>query len=386
MAGAGSPPSLVRLSIDASGVSDAFAQLWSVLPVGAPRKRASTGHGGARIDSGQHTMAAILLSRVLKTTDDSVLGGAASAPYAITLLQQLRGLFLAMARREGSTALEAAQVQTLFSMAGSTILSRQAYGTLLSLPCRLPFDRAQDLVRRLVEAVTAVRATDEGAQLAGLSSENSPQAEMAATVEAFVQAVRVKMTAASAASSTASSAAASTAPTQPPSPPRLPAPQMPCAIDPTSSLVGAIEAVLSGRVGMHLAANDAAAILQAMEEALSFLTPAPTAERRALLQRNVLSALVELSAAQLYATVLRACASDADADAAGSAAPHPPAHPPARPPAQPSTQPPAAAAAAATRLDGLLRAVVDRCAAANAEETVAGMLGDGPSRTGPLWP
>ena len=95
---------------------------------------------------------------------DSVLGGAASAPYAITLLQQLRGLFLAMARREGSTALEAAQVQTLFSMAGSTILSRQAYGTLLSLPCRLPFDRAQDLVRRLVEAVTAVRATDEGAR------------------------------------------------------------------------------------------------------------------------------------------------------------------------------------------------------------------------------
>ena len=183
---------------------------------------------------------------------------------------------------------------------------------------------------------------------------------------------------------TASSAAASTAPTQPPSPPRLPAPQMPCAIDPTSSLVGAIEAVLSGRVGMHLAANDAAAILQAMEEALSFLTPAPTAERRALLQRNVLSALVELSAAQLYATVLRACASDADA--AGSAAPHPPARPPARTPAQPSTQPPAAAAAAATRLDGLLRAVVDRCAAANAEETVAGMLGDGPSRTGPLWP
>ena len=41
---------------------------------------------------------------------------------------------------------------------------------------------------------------------------------------------------------------------------------------------------------------------------------------------------------------------------------------------------------AVTRLDGLLRAVVDRCAAANAEETVAGMLGDGPSRTGPLWP
>ena len=37
-------------------------------------------------------------------------------------------------------------------------------------------------------------------------------------------------------------------------------------------------------------------------------------------------------------------------------------------------------------LDGLLRAVVDRCAAANAEETVAAMLGDGPSRTGPLWP
>ena len=129
---------------------------------------------------------------------------------------------------------------------------------------------------------------------------------------------------------------------------------------------------------------DAAAILQAMVEALSFLTPAPTAERWALLQRNVLSALVELPAAQLYATVLRACASDADA--AGSAAPHPPARPPARPPAQPSTQPPAAAAAAATRLDGLLRAVVDRCAAANAEETVAGMLGDGPSRTGPLWP
>ena len=148
---------------------------------------------------------------------------------------------------------------------------------------------------------------------------------------------------------------------------------MPCAIDPTSSLVGAIEAVLSGRVGMHLAENDAAAILQAMVESLSFLTPAPTAERRALLQRNVLSALVELPAAQLYATVLRACASDA----AVSASPHPPARPPPRPTAQPSAQPRAAAAAAATRLDGLLRAVVDRCAAANAEETVAGMLGEG---------
>ena len=38
----------------------------------------------------------------------------------------------------------------------------------------------------------------------------------------------------------------------------------------------------------------------------------------------------------------------------------------------------------ARAVDGLLRAVVDRCAAANAEETVAGMLGDGPLRYGML--
>ena len=88
-------------------------------PVGAPKKPA--GHGGVRIDSGMHTVAQIVLSRVIKSTNETTLNAVASIPTGAAFMRSMRELFLHLARPQASM-LEEANVTTLFQITGSTLM------------------------------------------------------------------------------------------------------------------------------------------------------------------------------------------------------------------------------------------------------------------------
>ena len=58
--------------------------------VGAPKPSSSGGHGGVRLDSGRHSVAIILISRVLFSTDEEELRRIAQSRYGLVLLELMR--------------------------------------------------------------------------------------------------------------------------------------------------------------------------------------------------------------------------------------------------------------------------------------------------------
>ena len=83
------------------------------------QKRSREKHGGIRSDSGRDTVAVILLSRVLSSSDGSAVEKVARSPYGEAVLQQVRRIMLRIART-AAPGLQETQVSTMLRTSGST--------------------------------------------------------------------------------------------------------------------------------------------------------------------------------------------------------------------------------------------------------------------------
>ena len=85
-----------------------------------------------RFDSGRHTVAIILISRLLVSTDENELQRIAQSRYGLVLLERMREVVLQLAS-PAAPSLQMAQVQTLFNTVGSTLKRDDVYRGLLGL-------------------------------------------------------------------------------------------------------------------------------------------------------------------------------------------------------------------------------------------------------------
>ena len=272
--------------------------------VGAPKPSSSGGHGGVRFDSGRHTVAIILISRLLVITDEDELQRIAQSRYGLVLLERIREVVLQLAS-PSAPSLQLAQVQTLFNTVGSTLKREGVYKGLLGLPGKLPFEQAKKVYAALLNAVASERGGDVGTQTvqvlrsAGNAAGSPPSSMADAVVANFAKQVR-QVAAASMASGEEASASA-----QPPPPPALPPPPS-AAIVPTSSFLVTLANIAAAHVGHALSAAEHAQARSAFDAAFNVLSSLGPSERAQLLHSGVLDALLDADAAQLYTCVLAA--------------------------------------------------------------------------------
>ena len=304
-------PSLAALRIDADAASSS----------GGKRKAAgasSSSHWGLSSDSSTR-LGLIALSRLVRARDDLVLAAAAASPIGAALLSALRDLVQRVAVTVGgaSPQLGDVQVATLFSMAGSAIANRRQYEGGLSLPGVLPWERARLLVRHLLDALNAARLNDNGARVAALLLQQ-PSSPLDATGQAAVATLASDVEAAMAArlsggSSGAASSSSSSRSTPPPPPPSLPALPMPAplpfVIDGTQTLAANVARLITMRLARPLLQSEIATISSSLDEGLSVLQAGDAATRQQLLGSNVLTALANPGAAQLWSCWLEAAES-----------------------------------------------------------------------------
>ena len=134
-------------------------------PVGAPStKRAANAWHGARLNSAQHTVGEVLLSRLLVTSNDDQLHAIGRSSYGEALLAELRSLVrIACLGLGASGTLALSHIVQVFRATGSTLLQPSTYATIgLGMESTLPHAVAARVYRELVEAVTAVRSTPIG--------------------------------------------------------------------------------------------------------------------------------------------------------------------------------------------------------------------------------
>ena len=86
-----------------------------------------------RFDSGRHTVAIILISRLLVSTDEEELQRIAKSRYGLVLLERMREVLLQLAS-PSAPSLQMAQVQTLFNTVGSTMERRMCTRGCLVYP------------------------------------------------------------------------------------------------------------------------------------------------------------------------------------------------------------------------------------------------------------
>ena len=273
-------------------------------PIGAPKPASSSGgHGGVRLDSGRHTVAIILISRLLVSTDEAELGRIAQSRYGLVLLERMREVVLQLAS-PAAPSLQMAQVQTLFNTVGSTLKREGVYNGLLGLPSKLPFEQAKKVYGALLNAVASERGGDVGTPTVQLlrsagNATGGPSAMADAVVANFAKRVREVATASLASGAEASASA------QPPPPPVQPPPPS-AAIVPTNSFLLTLENIAAAHVGHALSAAEHAQAQSAFEAAFNVLSSLGPSERAQLLHLGVLDALLDADAAQLYTCVLAA--------------------------------------------------------------------------------
>jgi hypothetical protein len=136
------------------------------LDVGAPKRKAfsiSSGHFGLANDSSV-ALALVALSRLVRSRDEPTLAGVARSALGQAVLAALRAATLRVALAVGGadTSLGEAQMQTLFNMSASHVAAKRLYDGGLSLPSKLPWPRAKELVAALLDALANARLTQLG--------------------------------------------------------------------------------------------------------------------------------------------------------------------------------------------------------------------------------
>lgn len=308
-------PSLATLRIDADASSSR---------ANSKRKAAgvsSSSHWGLSSDSSTR-LGLISLSRIMRARDDSVLAAAAISPAGASLLRALRDLLQRIAVTVGgaSPQLGDVQVATFFSMAGSAIANRRQYEGGLTLPSVLPFERARLLVRVLLDALNTARLNDNGARVAALLLLQPPSpldAVGQAAVSTLASEVEAAMTARLGGGSSGAVSSSSSSRSTPPPVPALPIPSLqipalqvpaplPFVIDAAQTLAANVVRLVAVRLARPLLQSEIATIDSSLDEGLSVLQAGGAATRQQLLNSNVLIALANPGAAQVWSCWLEA--------------------------------------------------------------------------------
>lgn len=301
----------------------------SVADVGAPaskRKATSSsscgGHYGASSDSALR-LVLVALSRLMRTRDDSILEQAAATPMGVATLAVLRSAMLRIAVSVGGAdpSLNEQSMTTLFNLSASTIAVQRLYDSAtLSLPSKLPWPNAKALVGALLNSLAAARTADTGyrvgerlLRLPAPPMDAAAHADLTALTTLIECEMRTRLAEGGSAASSSSASSRSTPPPLPapiaPIVPPIPLPATavePFAIDATLSLSTNARRLITASLRRPLRPDEAAAMDDALDEALSVLQAGDAAARRQLLDTNALAALTTPSAAFLWASCVEA--------------------------------------------------------------------------------
>ena len=309
----------------------ALSRHFDTLSIDAPkRKKADAydarrhGHYGYSNDSSE-PLVRVVLSRMVQSRDDEIVAPAATRPVGAAFLSAIKAATrrLALSAAGGATAsFDDVSINILYNQSASTINTRRLYeGASLSLPGKLPWDRARTLVHTLLEVVSNVRAsTPRGRNLGALLLRIPPapldvaaQNEVAAVVGLIETEAATRLSGGgggggSEAGGAASSSAASTNSTSPPpqQPNAVPVQVAaePFAIDPTSTLRDNILRLVQSSLGRPLDVNELGTLYDSLENALLVLQAGGVDAVRQLLTTGVLQALVVPSASFVWSLAL----------------------------------------------------------------------------------
>jgi hypothetical protein len=281
----------------------------AALEVGAPKRKASSissGHFGLANDSSV-ALALVALSRLVRSRDEPTLVGVARSALGQAVLAALRAATLRVALAVGGAdpSLGEAQITTLFNLSASHVATRRLYDGGLSLPSKLPWLRAKELVAALLDALGNARLKQLGYEMGaaliarGASSSSEGGSSSAPDVAQLVAAVEADMAAMLRGPSTPSSAC----PTPPP-PPSLPqvATTSFFIVNPSQPILENFRRLAEMRLRRPLSSDDIAALANSLDEGLSLLQSGGAEERRQLLGAASFTAAIATSgAAQLWA-------------------------------------------------------------------------------------
>ena len=327
-----------------------FAALGIGCPAGKKQRKTpcAGGHYGLANDSSL-SVRMVLLSRLMRTRDEIMLEEAARSPVGEAVLAQLRSLFLRLALAAGGIdpSLSEAQILTLFGLSGSTVAAQRLYDSGLTLPGKLPWQRAKALLSVFLDALAATRVVTTGYTIGELLLQK-PAAPLDAAAQAGIASLVAlvecessrRLSGGSSRSSSSSARSSPPAAVVPGDPAAGPLPaaadeggagaappgaqaaggggssgsgglfggaqQPPFAVNATASLAANVERLAELRLRRGLDPAERAAIGAALEEGLSILQAGNAEARRALLADCILAALAHPGAAQLWASALEA--------------------------------------------------------------------------------
>jgi hypothetical protein len=278
----------------------------SALDVGAPKRKASSissGHFGLANDSSV-ALALVALSRLVRSRDEPTLAGVARSALGQAVLAALRAATLRVALAVGGAdpSLGEAQITTLFNLSASHVAAKRLYDGGLSLPSKLPWPRAKELVAALLDALANARLTQLGYEVGaalvarGASSSSEGGSSSAPDVAHLIASVEANMTALLQVPSTPSSAC----PTPPP-PPQVAATLF-FAINPNQPIVDNFQRLVEVRLRRPLSSDNVTTLANALDEGLSLLQSGGAEERRQLLGAvSFTTAMATSGTAQLWA-------------------------------------------------------------------------------------
>ena len=309
---------LASVSLDHRSVntdSDAASSSSSSRGSSGKRKAPSGAHYGISNDSSE-LIATIVLSRLTRTRESSILGASAMSPVGIALLASLRAVVQRVAIASGlaDAAFSEANATSLFNQSGSTVAKKKLYDGGLSLPSRLPWTAAKTVVVALLESLADLRTTTLAASI-GNQLISLPAAPLNAAAVADVAALATQVEQEMRERLGASSSSVLPAPQPPlpapplpmpqPTPPEAPRQQVPpFVLDPRSSLQANIEQLLATRLSRGLSSAEITVVGEQLEEALSLLQSDGRESHRALLEKPLLTALAVPGTALLWAAAL----------------------------------------------------------------------------------
>ena len=312
--------------------------------IAAPTKRKShSAHGGLPRDSSS-SISLVAISRLIQVRDESILQVAAAAPIGVAVLAALNAAVLRVAlatELADHAAFDESSVQTFLNLSASTVASQHLYQGGLSLPSKLPWPNAKRLLKVMLEALTHARTVGLSTALLQLPSpplDAQIQAAITATISAVEDEMIARLGVDTSAASSAAASSTSTAseretstelpqlpPMPPPPPPPYPQPQVvpvppvPFVLDLVStSLATNIHRLVAASLHQPLNASDIATINAALEDSLSVLQAGDAAERRAILETTMATAIVNTGAAMLWACVTDAVTDSGQMESASS--------------------------------------------------------------------
>ena len=291
-----------------------------VSPVDAPSKRAAGSWNSARLNSAHHSVAEVLLSRLLTTANDEQLRTIARSRYGDALLVELRGVARVACLGAGAnSALVTSHVAQLFRATGSSVMQPAPYASVgLGIESVLPHAVALRVYRELDASVTAVRSTPVGVAMeaalvtqGGGGGGGASDVEAASTIVQCVEAVRSELfrrlrVAGDGASSSADHAGSSSMATAVAY--EIHAAPLPM-LQPNESLQSNVASLFEAWLSRTMSLGQHVAMYEAMGSALSVLIDGDANRRRAVLESQLLVALTTRGVLLLLAAIQEALAS-----------------------------------------------------------------------------